>query len=403
MRAVLLSLFISLLSFSTSKAESIDLTDWSNVLEEAKGQKVYWHAWGGAPRINEYISWVANELKRQFDVELEHVKIDDTANVVSRVLAEKTAGKNSNGSVDLIWINGENFAAMKKENLLLDYNWATKLPNWEKVDVNGKPTVVNDFTIPTDGLESPWGMAQLVFMYDSKTLSNPPKSAIELLEWTRKNPGRFTYPQPPNFHGTTFLKQLLIESIKDSEILSLPVNQSEFDNQIKPLFDYLDKLHPNLWRSGRTFPQNSTSMRQSLADKELEISFSFNPADASNAIANNELPPTIRTFVFENGTIGNTHFVAIPFNSSVQAGALVTANFLISPIAQARKQDPEIWGDPTVLDVKNLELKDRKLFDELSLGVATLTTEELGNVIPEPHPTWVSAIEKKWIETYGVQ
>ena len=106
---------------------------------------------------------------------------------------------------------------------------------------------------------------------------------------------------------------------------------------------------------------------------------------------------------FENGTIGNTHFVAIPFNSSVQAGALVTANFLISPIAQARKQDPEIWGDPTVLDVKNLIPKDRKLFDELSLGVATLTPEELGNVIPEPHPTWVTEIEKKWIETYGVQ
>ena len=79
----------------------------------------------------------------------------------------------------------------------------------------GKPTVVNDFTIPTDGLESPWGMAQLVFMYDSNTLSNPPKSAKELLEWTRKKPGRFSYPQPPNFHGTTFLKQLLVESIED--------------------------------------------------------------------------------------------------------------------------------------------------------------------------------------------
>ena len=138
MRAVFLSVLIILFSLSILKAESIDLTDWSKVLEEAEGQKVYWHAWGGAPRINEYISWVADELKRQFDVELKHVKIDDTANVVSRVLAEKAAGKNSKGSVDLIWINGENFAAMKKENLLLDYNWATKLPNWDKVDVRGK-------------------------------------------------------------------------------------------------------------------------------------------------------------------------------------------------------------------------------------------------------------------------
>ena len=400
MRKVLLIFFTILLSLSISNAETIKISDWQNVLEEAKEQKVHWHAWGGNPRINDYISWVADELKQQFEIELKHVKIDDAASVVNRVLAEKAAGKNFGGSVDLVWVNGENFAALKRENLLLDYEWATNLPNWEKVDVKGKPTVINDFTIPTDGLESPWGMAQLVFMYDSKSLKNPPKSANELLMWSQKNPGRFTYPQPPNFHGTTFLKQLLWELIDDQTILNEPLDLNQFEAQIKPLFDYLDKLHPNLWRSARAFPQNINAMRQLLADKELEISFSFNPADASNAIANNELPPSTRTFVFENGTIGNTHFVAIPFNSSVQAGALVTANFLISPNAQARKQDPNIWGDPTVLDVKNLNEKDKKLFDNLELGVATLTAEELGNVIPEPHPSWVSEIEKKWAETY---
>jgi ABC-type uncharacterized transport system YnjBCD substrate-binding protein len=43
------------------------------------------------------------------------VKLDDTANAVAKVLAEKAAGKNEGGSVDLIWINGENFASMKRQ------------------------------------------------------------------------------------------------------------------------------------------------------------------------------------------------------------------------------------------------------------------------------------------------
>ena len=40
-------------------------------------------------------------------------------------------------------------------------------------------------------------------------------------------------------------------------------------------------------------------------------------------------------------------------------GAMVLANFLLSPEAQAKKQDPRGWGDATVLDVSALEPEDR--------------------------------------------
>ena len=54
---------------------------------------------------------------------------------------------------------------------------------------------------------------------------------------------------------------------------------------------------------------------------EVDIAFAFNPAAASNAIAAGELPDTVRSFVFDGGTIGNTHFVAIPFNSGAPEAA----------------------------------------------------------------------------------
>ncbi len=378
-------------------------TAWEAVPQEAKGQTVYFHAWGGEPRINSYIDWAAREVERDFGVRVIHVKVSDTAAVVSQVLTEKSVGKDTGGAVDLIWINGENFASMKENGLLAAPGWADTLPNWKYVDETNKPTVKVDFTVPTDGQESPWGMAKLVFMYDGARLGTPPATLGELLAFAKANPGRFSYPQPPNFYGTTFLKQVLTGTIADRDLLSKPVDRAAFDNTAAPLFAYLDELNPLLWRAGRAFPKDAAHMRRLLGDSELDIAFTFNPVDASAAIANGELPDTVRTFVLNGGTIGNTHFVAIPYNSSSKAGAKVFANFLLSPLAQARKQAPEVWGDPTVLDVAGLPGTDKALFDVLDLGPATLGPEDLGPVLPEPHPSWVSAIEEAWTARYGAE
>ena len=378
-----------------------DPSDWASVLRQARGQTVYWNAWAGETRINDYIAWVAGEVKRRFGVELIHVKVNDTAEVVARVLAEKTAGRTENGSVDLIWINGENFAAMKRQGLLLHAPWSTKLPNYAAVDVTGKPTVENDFTVPVDGLEAPWGMAQLIFYHDTAVTPEPPKSAAALLAWARRHPGRFTYPQPPDFTGSTFLKQLLYEMVEDRAVLARPAEDADFDTITAPLFAYLDALHPLMWRAGRAFPQNVSALRNLLADGEIDIAFSFNQSEASSAIAKGELPDTVRSYIFEAGTIGNTHFVAIPFNAGARAGAMVVANFLLSPRAQIEKQKPEVWGDFTVLAMDRLSAEDRARFEAIDLGVATLSPAELVPVLPEPHPSWMTRLEAAWAARYG--
>ncbi len=210
-------------------------------------------------------------------------------------------------------------------------------------------------------------------------------------------------PQPPDFHGSTFLKQELYELTPDPDLLKAPATDANFKTATAPLFDYLDALHPNLWRAGRAFPKNSSALRRLLTDNETDIAFSFNPAAASNAIANGELPDTVRTYVLDGGTIGNTHFLAIPFNASAAAGAMVVANFLMSPEAQARKQDPDIWGDLTVFAVDKLRGPDKARFDALDLGIATLSPEELGKTLPEPHQSWMTRLERAWSARYGIE
>lgn len=374
--------------------------NWQDTLEEAKGQTVYWNAWGGSDNINAYIDWIKSSVKDEYQVNLKHVKLADTADAVSRVLAEKAAGNNTNGSIDLIWINGENFRTLKNNNLLFG-PFSQGLPNYQYIDESSKKSLTQDFGTNVDGMESPWGAAQVIFMYDTATVSQPPKSMSQLLSYAESNPGRISYPEPPQFLGTTFLKQALIETTHYPSALSKPVSQVDFDQVTQPLWSFLDKLHPNSWRSGTSFPSSSEQMMRLLDDQEIDLALSFDVSAASVQIDQGNLTDTVRSYVFDRGTIGNTHFVAIPYNSASTAGAQVVANFLLSPKAQIKKQDPTTWGDLSVLSFNRLSQQDKTAFDNLPRGIATLTLDELGKSLPEPHVSWVEALEKEWRKRYA--
>jgi putative thiamine transport system substrate-binding protein len=123
-----------------------------------------------------------------------------------------------------------------------------------------------------------------------------------------------------------------------------------------------------------------------VADGETDIGISFDPAEVSASIAQKDLPETVRSFVFDGGMIGNAHFVAIPFNAAHREGAMVFADFLLSPEGQARKQDPTVWGSFTVLSMEKLSAADRARFDAIDLGPATLSLLSLGHHLPSRIP-----------------
>ena len=371
---------------------------WTEIEKAARGQTVYFNAWAGSDRTNAYLQWVGSEVQAAHGVKLEHVKITDTADVVKRVRAEKTAGRKAGeGTVDLVWINGENFAAMKRESLLLA-PWAEALPNFKYVDTAGKPTTRNDFSVPTEGLESPWGMAQFTFYADSQRLPQPPQSMAELLALARRQPGRISYPRLPDFTGTTFVKQALIEHVADTAVLSKPPVEADFTKVTAPLWQFLDALHPQLWRGGKQFPQNPAAIRQMMSDGELLLALTFNPNEPANEIAAKRLAPSVTAWQFSKGTIGNTHFVAIPYNSKAAAGAQVVANFLLSAKAQSRKADISQWGDPTVLDLAKLPAAERAQFPAQPLPGQVARPAP---TLREPHAAWVEPVEKEWGRRYG--
>jgi len=371
-------LSVCILSFS-SHAQS-----WKEITDKAQGQTVYFHAWGGSQEINQYIQWAGQELKQQYGVELKHVKVTDIAETTTKLIAEKAAGQNESGSVDLVWINGENFKSMKSNGLLFG-PFVESLPNWQYV--NKSLPVDKDFSEPTNGMEAPWGVGQLVFIYDHDKLNNPPESFAELLSYAKAFPNRITYPRPPEFHGTSFLKALLIELTDYDPALNQPVNEKNFDLVTAPLWHYLDELHPVAWRSGKQFPSGSAQMVQLLDDGQVDLAITFNPNAVYSAQAAGTLSRSTRTHAMKAGALSNIHFLAIPWNASAKEGALVAINFLLSPKAQSLKGELSVWGDPSVLETQYL--------------TGTAQNTRLFKSIAEPHPSWQPALEKEWQKRYG--
>ncbi|HBC8969440.1 ABC transporter substrate-binding protein [Raoultella ornithinolytica] len=364
---------------------------WQQIARQARGQTVWFNAWGGDPAVNRYLDWVSAEVKRDYAIDLRIVHIADAADTVKRLQTEARAGRKHHGSVDLLWVNGENFRTLKTANLL-QTGWAETLPNWRYVDT--RQPVREDFSLPTEGAESPWGSAQLTFIARRTQTPTPPDSPEALLTFAAAHRGEVTYPRPPDFTGTAFLEQLLMTLTERPEALRRPPEPQTFAAVTAPLWRYLDRLHPLLWREGRDFPASPARMDAMLATGTLRLSLTFNPLHARQKAVSGELPKDSYGFGFERGMLGNVHFVTIPANARAPAGARVVANFLLSPAAQLRKADPAVWGDPSVLNPQSLP-------DDQRQALQARAPQNPPPVLAEPHAAWVDALEQEWLRRYG--
>ena len=369
---------------------------WEEITAEARGSDLYWYMWGGSESINRFVQeYVAERLRDDHGIRLHVVPVTDASVFVSKVLGERQAGRISGGSVDLVWINGENFRSMREAALLFG-PYANRLPNMRYVDVTD-PSVANDFGVPVEGFESPYGSAPFVMVYDSARL-DPPRSLEGLLSWIRDNPGRFTYPAPPDFTGSAFVRHVFYHVAGGYEDLLGPFDQDLFDRIAADVWRLLNDLEPDLWRAGSTYPASLTQQQQLFANGEVDFDMGYNPAGAANLVSQGRYPETTRTFVFDEGTIGNTHYVAIPFNATNTAAAVLAANLLLDPSVQYQKARPEVWGDLPVVSLSLLPDEWRRRFEALPRPASVLPPDELQQRrIPELQSEWLQAIERGWI------
>lgn len=372
-------------------------TTWEEAVAAADGTTVNWFMWGGADTINIHVDEaIGGPLLEQYNLTLNRVPLENTADAVNKVLNEKAAGKDSGGSIDLIWINGENFRTLKDAGLLYgpftDLLPNTALVNWDD------PAVAYDFGTAVDGYESPWASFQWVMEYNNAVVETPPKTFEDLRAWIEANPGRFTYPAPPNHVGSAFVRTLFYWAAGSSEPFLQEFDQALYDQYAPQVWEYLNAIEPKLWRNGETYPELA-AMPDLLANGEIDFAMEYDASRASNFIQQGRYPDTIRTYVFDTGTMANVSYVAIPYNANNPAGALVLANYLLSPEYQILLTDPNELGWLVAIDPTRLSETEQAQLAAIERGIATLPPAELNShALPEARASWVAPIEQGWEE-----
>ncbi|MDU5080479.1 ABC transporter substrate-binding protein [uncultured Tissierella sp.] len=371
--------------------------DFEELLEAAKGTTVTFYGWGGSQQTNSWIDgYLSENVKKDYDITVKRVgmNIDE---ILNSLLNEKQLNVEK-GNIDVVWINGENFFTAKENNLLFG-PFTDKLPNFNKYVDKDSPDVKYDFGYPVEGYEAPYGKAQMVMVYDSEKVDKTPVDHKELLEWAKKNPGKFTYPALPDFTGSAFVRNIICDIVGYEQFMDMDADEETVRKAIEPAIEYLKELKPYLWKEGKTYPGDAPLLDNMYADGEVWMTMTYNPNSASGKIATGEYKESTRTFIFDKGTIGNTHFLAIPFNAPNKAGAMALINYILNVESQATKYEPETWGDLPVLDNDKLSQGEKDRFASIPLGMATLPQDVLlEHRIPEMPADLVPIIEKIWME-----
>ncbi|MBR2706944.1 MAG: ABC transporter substrate-binding protein [Mogibacterium sp.] len=377
------------------KQADVSSMSWDEIVEQAKGSKVAFYGWGGDENRNKWLNGtVADYLKKNYDIEFEYVGMDIN-DILAKLTSEKEAGE-ENGTIDMIWINGENFYTAK-ENGLLYGPFTDKLPNMEAYIDADDPETLNDFCKPIDGYEAPYAKAQMVMYNDSAVSPETPASAEELMEYAKKYPGKVTYPALPDFTGSAFVRNIIYETCGWEQFQTMEADKETVKKAIQPAIDYLKELNPYLWNEGKTFPADSTALDKMFQDGEVVLDMSYSPFTVATSIADGTLPETCQTFVFDKGTIGNTNYMAIAYDAPNKAGAMVAINAIISPELQLTQYSE--LRDLPVVDQSKLSDEEKAAFDKVDLGKGVLTQSDLlSHRLPEMPADLVPIIEEIWAE-----
>lgn len=391
----IMTLSLAACGSSTSEADPMADKSWDEICEEAKGTTVTFYGWGGDEVRNEFLNTTVKDyLKKNYDLNLKVVGMDIN-DILSKLTSEKEGGEEE-GSIDMIWINGENFYSAK-ENGLLYGPFTDKLPNMEKYVDLEDPETLKDFCKDIDGYEAPYGKAQMVMFNDSAVTPETPSNAKEFKEYCKKYKGKVTYPALPDFTGSAFVRNLIYDIVGWEQFQDMEADKETVREAIEPAIKYLKELNPYLWNQGKTFPESSTKLNAMFEDGEVVFNMNYNPYIVATGIDKGIYTHTTRSFIFDKGTIGNTNYMAIAKNSPNKAGALVAINAIIGADIQCAQYEAQ--KTLPALDESKLSDEEKAAFDAVNIGEGILSQKELlSHRVPEMPADIVPIIEEIWLE-----
>lgn len=358
--------------------------------------------WGGNDMVNTYMDdYVAKHMAEE-GITLKRVPMD-AADFLTKLTNEKKAGE-MEGTADLLWINAENFLTAKESGLLYG-PFTDQLTHLQTYYDPNDSDLTYDSGIPIEGYEAIWGKAQLVLTYDQSRLQNPPSSYADFMDYAKENPGTLTFPLiPDDFVGTVFLRNAYYEITGEVDIFQEDMTREAFETLSEPVMAYFNELKPYLWNGGESFPATQARMDELFANGEIAMTMGFEIGKTEGQVEAGIYPDSVRTYVFDTGTIGNSHYLAIPFNATHTEDAIKVIDFLQSPQAQIEKMKPTVWGDMPAIDPTRLTDEQRLLLEQAETSEITLSLDELAaHRLPEMRSEYIQWMKEMWMEQVGGQ
>lgn len=251
---------------------------------------------------------------------------------------------------DLVWMDLDAFHQYRAGRLLQP-GLVAKVPNAALIDWSyfGRRIERDD---QQAGSVVPWGKNPLMLVYNRDNVEKVPTNLAQLAAWVRQNPGRFTIHRGRS--GYRMLHSWLREMAQPPNQLPGTFSESDYAQTRDKLVAFIEALRPYFWMEGEHFPKDAAELDLLFSQGKVDFSIHEGSPARFQELADKPLRFRVGRRVWPCPEAMCAHFLGIPVKATNKEGALVVLNELLSPQAQWQKQDPDIWGDGSVLDVERL-------------------------------------------------
>jgi putative spermidine/putrescine transport system substrate-binding protein len=240
-----------------------------------------------------------------------------------RIAAAKQAGKPA--GVDL-WEVGSSTLQRGGQAGLMERVGSAGVPNLAQVS--------QDAIDQVSGYGVPYRGSSVVLGYNSKQISDPPKTLDALIAWVKKNPGQFTYcPPDTGGSGGAFVTRVVETDIPPGDI---KLFQSGYDQSKESEWDkgwgILKDIHGSTFNNGQ-YPKGNVPVMQAMANGGVAMAPVWSDL-ALSYLQQNLLPPEVKLVQIDPPFYGGASDIGVLADSQKKGDAFAFLNWLLTPEAQ---------------------------------------------------------------------
>ncbi len=253
---------------------------------------------------------------------LEHGQGADA--ILAKIIAAKRTGRQTD--VDLYETQPTYIAQGASEGI-----WARiskdNVANAAKVDMQRPEVLVSG------GFGVPYRGSSVVLAYNSKYVTDPPKTYDDIIAWIKKNPGKFTYCDPQTCgSGAAFLYVALYKYANSADFSGLTYEEAK-EAAWKPALELLRSLKPNIYNNG-FYPNGNVAVLQLLGRENIWVAPVWSD-QGMNYLDQGLLPKTIKLVQVTPPFTGGDSAMAIPVHAEHQGAGMMFLNWLLTSKAQS--------------------------------------------------------------------